>query len=195
MDLARSGSNCRNAKTERTRQRTSRGIHKELIQRLSSGGRIDFVNSVDATHGVNGEPVDLRCKKQVGMTALADPGLWPFTYGHDLFGDGSLVLLPTPGHIPGSLSMLVRRPARRPLIMVGDLTYDHGLLTEGKLPGVGNKRQMRTATDMVNHLRRTLPGLVILPAHDPSAAARLDSALQDATDDRRSAGVREGGTS
>ena len=41
---------------------------------------------------------------------------------HDLLGDGSLVLLPTPGHT-GSMSMLVRgRDA--PLLLVGDLTYD-----------------------------------------------------------------------
>ena len=29
-----------------------------------------------------------------------DPGLAPFRAGHDLFGDGSLVLLPTPGTRP-----------------------------------------------------------------------------------------------
>lgn len=108
---------------------------------------------------------------------LADPALAPFTHGHDLFGDGSLVLLPTPGHTPGSLSMLVRRPGSRPLLMVGDLTYDDRLLAEGKVPGVGDKGQMRTAVHMVNELRTRLPGLVVLPAHDPGAAARLATAL------------------
>ena len=72
--------------------------------------------------------------------------------------------------------MLVRRPEHRPLLMVGDLTYDDDLLAAGKLPGVGTKRQMRIAADMVNRLRATLPGLVILPAHDPSAAQRLQDA-------------------
>ena len=42
-----------------------------------------------------------------------DPGLAPFRPGHDLFGDGSLVVLPTPGHTPGSISLLVRQPGRR----------------------------------------------------------------------------------
>jgi N-acyl homoserine lactone hydrolase len=113
---------------------------------------------------------------QVEPEALGDPGIGPFHFGHDVFGDGGLVLLPTPGHTPGSLSMLVRRHGRRPLLMVGDLTYDDELLATGKLPGVGNKRQMRVATDMVNHLRAALPGLVVLPAHDPSAAQRLQDA-------------------
>jgi N-acyl homoserine lactone hydrolase len=108
---------------------------------------------------------------------LGDPALEPFETGHDLFGDGSLVLLPTPGHTPGSLSMLVRRPDQPPLLMVGDLTYDDGLLAEGQLPGVGDKRRMRDSTAMVNELRTKLPGLTVLPAHDPGAAERLAAAL------------------
>jgi N-acyl homoserine lactone hydrolase len=96
--------------------------------------------------------------------------------GHDLFGDGSLTLLATPGHTPGSLSMLVRRPGRAPLLMVGDLTYDDHRLREGRVPGVGSRRQLVETTAAVNELRRQYPGLVILPAHDPGAAARLATA-------------------
>jgi N-acyl homoserine lactone hydrolase len=32
---------------------------------------------------------------------LGDPDLAPFNAGNDLFGDGSLLVLPTPGHTPG----------------------------------------------------------------------------------------------
>lgn len=113
---------------------------------------------------------------------LAAPGLRPFSLGHDLFGDGALVLLPTPGHTPGSLSMLVRRPGRPPLLMVGDLTYDDRLLIDGIVPGVGDKRQMHATSALVNQLRTALPGLVVLPAHDPTAAARLVAALSDSPD-------------
>ncbi|MBF6297759.1 N-acyl homoserine lactonase family protein [Nocardia amamiensis] len=115
--------------------------------------------------------------KHVEPEGLAEPALRPFDRGHDLFGDGSLVLLRTPGHTPGSLSMLVRRPGQHPLLMVGDLTYDDRLLAEGELPGVGDKRQMRSSAQLVNELRAGLPGLVVLPAHDPGAAARLADAL------------------
>jgi glyoxylase-like metal-dependent hydrolase (beta-lactamase superfamily II) len=115
--------------------------------------------------------------KQVEPEGLAEPALRPFDRGHDLFGDGSLVLLRTPGHTPGSLSMLVRRPGQHPLLMVGDLTYDDRLLTAGQLPGVGDKRQMRASAHLVNELRARLSGLVVLPAHDPGAGARLADAL------------------
>jgi N-acyl homoserine lactone hydrolase len=102
-----------------------------------------------------------------------DAGLAPFQSCHDLFGDGSLVLLPTPGHTPGSMSLLVRRPGLPPLMMVGDLTYDAHLLEAGHVPGVGSRRHLRAATAMVNKMRQQYPGLVILPAHDPGAADRL----------------------
>ncbi|MFG3343121.1 N-acyl homoserine lactonase family protein [Glycomyces sp. NPDC048151] len=112
----------------------------------------------------------------VDFTPLDDPELEPFTTGFDLFGDGALTLLPTPGHTPGSLSMLVRGPGR-PLLMVGDLTYDADLLAAGKLPGIGDKRQMARAAADVNALRERLPGLTVLAAHDPGAAALLERAL------------------
>ena len=108
---------------------------------------------------------------------LADTAIEPFTHGHDLFGDGSMLILPTPGHTPGSVSLLVRRPGHAPLLMVGDLTYDADLLAAGKLPGVGEKAQMRRSVQKVNALSRSLPGLVVLAAHDPAAAARLDAAV------------------
>ena len=109
-----------------------------------------------------------------------DSSLAPFRSGHDLLGDGSLVLLPTPGHTPGSMSMLVRLPGRPPLMMVGDVTYDAHLLEAGHVPGVGNRGQLCETTAMVNKMRQQYPGLVILPAHDPGAASRLAQATGQA---------------
>lgn len=104
-----------------------------------------------------------------------DPTLAPFTAAHDLFGDGSMVLLPTPGHTPGSLSMLVRQPGATPLLMIGDVSYDAYLMQDGHLPGLGQRTQVRQSTDAVNTLRGRYPDLAILPAHDPAAGARLSS--------------------
>jgi N-acyl homoserine lactone hydrolase len=126
--------------------------------------------------------------RQIRPESITDPDLAPFTAGHDLFGDGSLMLLPTPGHTPGSMSMLVRRPGRPPLLLVGDLTYDVDLLSAGNVPGVGDRNQQRTVVGRVNALRRGHPGLVVLAAHDPAArtllaeanAAEVDAAEVDA---------------
>ena len=64
-----------------------------------------------------------------------DPSLSAFARSHDLFGDGSLVLVPTPGHTPGSMSLLVRQAGHPPLLMVGDLTYDVHVFEDGHVPG------------------------------------------------------------
>jgi N-acyl homoserine lactone hydrolase len=110
---------------------------------------------------------------QIGFEPTDDPALAPFTQSMDVVGDGSLVLLPTPGHTPGSVSLLIRRQTRSPLLLVGDLTYGAELLERRQLPGVGSRRQLAQATQKVLALKERMPGLVILPAHDPTAAQRL----------------------
>jgi N-acyl homoserine lactone hydrolase len=113
------------------------------------------------------------------MVPLHDPALAPFEAGHDLFGDGSLVLLPTPGHTPGSLSLIVRRAGKPTLALVADLTYAAHLLDSGHLPGVGDRSILRRSTAMMNQLRAATPGLVVLPTHDPDAAAALAEAVRE----------------
>jgi glyoxylase-like metal-dependent hydrolase (beta-lactamase superfamily II) len=91
-------------------------------------------------------------------------------------GDGSMMLLPTPGHLPGSLSMLVRRNNAPPLLLVGDLCYSLDMLMRDRFPGTGDKEQLRETYAKVRALRERTPGLVILPAHDPGAADALRAA-------------------
>lgn len=55
---------------------------------------------------------------RVRAEKLDDHDLAPCDAGHDVFADGSPVLLPTPGHTPGSMSLLVRRPHHAPLMLV-----------------------------------------------------------------------------
>ncbi len=110
---------------------------------------------------------------QISLEPACDPALAPFTESLDVMGDGSLVLLPTPGHTDGSISLLIRRGARPPLLLVGDLTYGAELLERRQVPGVGNRRRLAETTSKVLALKKQMPGLVILPAHDPTAAARL----------------------
>ena len=107
------------------------------------------------------------------MEPAHDRDLAPFTQYLDVMGDGSLLLLPTPGHTAGSVSLLVRRGGRPPLLLVGDLTYQADVFQRGQIPGVGNRRLLTDSTRKVLALAQQLPGLVVLPAHDPTAAQRL----------------------
>ena len=116
---------------------------------------------------------------QVEFGALDDAALRPFTSGHDVFGDSSLMILPTPGHTPGSMSMFVRRVEGPPILLCGDLTYDIHAFERGVSSGVGNRRHLRRTRDRVLGLRAVNPGMQILAAHDPAAAELLNAATLD----------------
>ena len=114
-----------------------------------------------------------RRYRLVDFEPTTDPTLQPFDRANDLMGDGSLLLLPTPGHTPGSMSLLVRRAGAAPLLMVGDVTYEVELLDAGRIPGVGDAAGLKRISSMVRDLKARYPDLAVLPAHDPGAADRL----------------------
>ena len=105
-----------------------------------------------------------------------DPLLAPFGGCHDVMGDGSMILLPTPGHTVGSISMLVRSEGLPPLLLVGDLTYEVALLLKDQVPGTGDATELRSSFAKVRQLKEALPELLILPCHDPLAAGALVAA-------------------
>jgi len=109
----------------------------------------------------------------ITMEPTSDPSLAPFTESLDVIGDGSLVLLPTPGHTAGSMSLLVRRGTKAPLLLAGDLTYGADILERRQIPGVGSRHDLAVTSGKVLALKKKMPDLVILPAHDPTAARRL----------------------
>jgi glyoxylase-like metal-dependent hydrolase (beta-lactamase superfamily II) len=100
------------------------------------------------------------------------PGLRPFPYAHALTGDGAVLLLPTPGHSPGHLSVLVRRDADR-VLLTGDAVYSERQLQAGAIDGIAI--DTRAAHDSVRRLRELTAQAptVVAPSHDPDAAARL----------------------
>lgn len=108
---------------------------------------------------------------------VPDPSIAPFTHAHDVMGDGSLLLLPTPGHTPGSMSLLLRSEGLPSMLFVGDVTYDAQLLAADRVPGVGDAAGLHETTRRLNQLASRFPGMPILAAHDPAAARLLESAL------------------
>jgi N-acyl homoserine lactone hydrolase len=113
----------------------------------------------------------------IAPRAVEDDSIAPFGHAHDVMGDGSLLLLPTPGHTPGSISLLLRSAGLPSMLFVGDLTYDAELLAADRVPGVGNRSGLHTTTRRVNQLATRFPDMPILAAHDPAAAGLLESAL------------------
>ncbi len=114
----------------------------------------------------------------VEFTPTDDPDLASFGVSYDCMGDGSMVLLPTPGHTPGSMSLLVRSNGLPPMLFVGDLTYELEPLHDDQVPGIGDANELRASFAKVRALEKALPGLVVIPSHDPSASRKLATAIR-----------------
>ena len=65
---------------------------------------------------------------QISLEPSDEPLFEDFAVDHDVARDGSIILLPTPGHTKGSMSMLIRQEGWRPILLVADRTYETALL-------------------------------------------------------------------
>ena len=106
----------------------------------------------------------------------SDPLFAQFDGIFDVAGDGSMILLPTPGHTPGSVSMLIRQVGWAPILLVADLTYEAAMLEQDRVPGVGDAPKLRKSFAKVRRLKRDLPDMVIVPSHDFSAELTIAAA-------------------
>ena len=124
-------------------------------------------------HGVLTRHLPTAALRAAPFTPTTDPALGCFGEAHDVFGDGTVLLLPTPGHSPGSMSALIRRPDAAPLLLVGDATYDPSLLLHDIVPDVGDRPAQLATARRIQQLLSALPTLRILAAHDPAVSSLL----------------------
>ena len=88
---------------------------------------------------------------------------------HDLFGDGSVVCLPTPGHTPGHQSLRVRLPARE-IVLTGDSCYLRRTLEQDHLPPLcHDPAAARASLARLRALQSA--GARLIFGHDPDAWA------------------------
>jgi glyoxylase-like metal-dependent hydrolase (beta-lactamase superfamily II) len=93
---------------------------------------------------------------------------------HDLFGDGRVVCVPTPGHTPGHQSLRVRLDGGD-VVLAADACYLRRNLEEGVLPGVvHDEAAFRRSLARLSALRAAGARLVF--GHDPEQWAALPQA-------------------
>lgn len=90
----------------------------------------------------------------------------------DLFGDGTVVVLDTPGHTPGHTSLLVKL-AGRTILLTGDLTHFAETYAVNGVPrGNTSRAETLASLDRFKTLATNLKATVIIQ-HDPADIAKL----------------------
>lgn len=99
-----------------------------------------------------------------------------FPKSHDVWGDGSIVVVPCPGHTPGSVVVFVTLPSEKRFVFVGDLVWQReGISEREERPwfqrtfGDSDAAEVRENILRVAALAARFPELVIVPAHDARA--------------------------
>jgi glyoxylase-like metal-dependent hydrolase (beta-lactamase superfamily II) len=97
------------------------------------------------------------------------------TFGRsfDLFGDGSVRLVYTPGHTHGHQSVILRLKQREVLV-AGDAIYFNRTLEDERRGWVmADEHNWRRSIGEIRLYRRENPDAMIIPGHDPDAWANL----------------------
>lgn len=102
-----------------------------------------------------------------------------FARSRDVFGDGSVVLVPAPGHTPGSIVAFVATPDGKRYALIGDLAWQReGVDLPAEKPWIArrvdaDRAATRAMLIRLHQIGVAMPGLIIVPAHDGRVWATL----------------------
>ncbi len=103
-----------------------------------------------------------------------------FAQQFDVWGDGSVVLVPAPGHTPGSVLVFLTLPSGQRLVLLGDLVWQlDGITQLAEKPWIARQLigedadAVRDAIAHVAAISEKFPQIKLLPAHDAKAMGSL----------------------
>jgi N-acyl homoserine lactone hydrolase len=97
----------------------------------------------------------------------------------DLFGDGSVRLVFTPGHSEGHQSVILRLSGGREAVLIGDAAYAMRTIEESLVPTIYDDAHvfLRSLKEIQLYLEPR-PGEVVVPGHDPDAWSQLSEVYE-----------------
>ncbi|MFG2138241.1 MBL fold metallo-hydrolase [Streptomyces sp. NPDC048650] len=108
---------------------------------------------------------------------LEDRPVLTFPRSHDLFGDGSVVLVGLPGHTPGSVGVLLALEGGRSVLLAGDAAWHTAqivhLREKAPLPGQLVDADRDAAFATLHRLHALPDSVTVIPTHDRTAAAEF----------------------
>lgn len=103
-----------------------------------------------------------------------------FAQQFDVWGDGSVVLVPAPGHTPGSVLVFLTLPSGLRLALLGDLVWQlDGINLPAEKPWIARQligedtNAVRSAIAHVAAISKKYPQIKLVPAHDAKAMGSL----------------------
>ena len=104
---------------------------------------------------------------------FADGPYLGYETSYDVFRDGSVVLVPAPGHTPGSIIAFVNTPDNKRYAFVGDLVWQReGVELPAERPWLSRRlvdhdeAGVRREVARLHRIAGRNPDLVVVPAHD-----------------------------
>ncbi len=103
-----------------------------------------------------------------------------FVRSHDVYGDGAIVVVPAPGHTPGSVIVFLALPSGKRYALVGDLVWQReGISQREERPWLQRMladADQQAVRDNILHMAAIaarFPEISIVPAHDARAFAEM----------------------
>lgn len=98
--------------------------------------------------------------------------------GHDVFGDGSVVIFQTPGHTPGHSSLQLTLPETGPVLLTGDLYHRTESRELGRVPRFNTSEENTLASMAAFEARATDLGAKVVIQHEPADIEPLGGAIR-----------------
>lgn len=166
-----------------TRQLAELGVRPEQINFVGishyhydhTGQAVDFENSTLLIDRLDWDVVNTRPDLSVNFTPWISGGstVQTVTYDHDVFGDGSVMMLKTPGHTPGHRSLLVRLADRGPILLSGDAVHFRENWARKGVPSFNTSRAESLASmDRLKDIADQL-GATLVIQHEPADVTKL----------------------
>jgi glyoxylase-like metal-dependent hydrolase (beta-lactamase superfamily II) len=123
-------------------------------------------------HQLFDHPFDWRT---LDFAAIGASSFETFANTIDLFGDGSVRVLASPGHSAGHCSVLLRLSRRRELLLTADAAYSTRTVRDRLVPlfCTDEHLYLRSLDAIRRFLDRT-PGAIVICGHDPEQWPQLD---------------------
>ncbi len=125
----------------------------------------EAISAPNPAQGVNYKPFESWIK--------GDSKVEPHPIDKDVFGDGTVTVLRTPGHTPGHQSLLVKLAQMGPVIITGDAVHFRENYDSDGVPAFNFDRAQTVASiELLKKIAASLKGTVIIQ-HDARDVDKL----------------------